>query len=257
MREQQENRKKKQISGAGRPLVCVPIVEQSREGILASASRIAEKGADMAEWRLDWCEKAVLNWSEAEGILRELSEVCRDMLLLCTFRSKNQGGQMELAEEDYIRLLYQIGESGFGDILDVETGELSDPEKVIRELHRHGACVLASQHYFSHTPETDKMERELYHMKELGADGAKLAVMPRKNTDVLHIMEATMHVKDRYPSYPLVTMAMGKEGLLSRIGGQITGSCITFGVVGKTSAPGQIPLEDLTVILDKITENLE
>ncbi len=70
-------------------------------------------------------------------------------------------------------------------------------------------------------------------------------------------MEATMHVKERYPSYPLITMAMGKEGILSRIGGQISGSCVTFGTLGKTSAPGQIPLEDLTAILDKIAENLE
>lgn len=257
MRKQQESRKKKEISPKGRPLVCIPIVEQSREEILASARMIGEKGADMVEWRLDWYEKAVLDWHEAEGILRELSEICGDMILVCTFRSKKQGGQMELTEEEYIRLLYQIGKSGYGDVLDVETAELSAPEEVIRELHRFSVRVLASQHYFFHTPGTEEMERELYAMKELGADGAKLAVMPRKNTDVLHLMEATMHVKERYPSYPLITMAMGKEGILSRIGGQISGSCVTFGTLGKTSAPGQIPLKDLTAILDKIAENLE
>ena len=50
---------------------------------------------------------------------------------------------------------------------------------------------------------------------------------------------------------------LSREGILSRIGGQISGSCVTFGTLGKTSAPGQIPLEDLTAILDKIAENLE
>ncbi len=66
-----------------------------------------------------------------------------------------------------------------------------------------------------------------------------------------------MHVKGRYPDYPVVTMAMGRMGLLSRISGQIFGSCITFGTLGKASAPGQLPMAEVAAILDRIAESLE
>ncbi|WP_414626409.1 type I 3-dehydroquinate dehydratase [Lactobacillus delbrueckii] len=40
-------------------------------------------------------------------------------------------------------------------------------------------------------------------------------------------------------------MAMADLGKVSRIAGQVFGSCLSFGAVGKTSAPGQLSIEDL------------
>ena len=101
------------------------------------------------------------------------------------------------------------------------------------------------------------MVKELREMKELGADIGKIAVMPQSERDVLHLMEAMVTMKEQYPDYPIITMSMGKTGVISRISGQVFGSCMTFGAVGKVSAPGQLPMEDLKLILDKIAESLE
>ena len=242
--------------GNGKPLICVPVTEQSGYAILAAAREIAKKGADMLEWRMDFYEN-ILSWKETRQLLAEISEICKDMILLCTFRSKQQGGEKEIAKEDYENFLYQIAGSGYADVLDVEVRELFDAGDTISRIHSDSTYVIASQHYFSHTPETEAMEEELSDMKKAGADIAKLAVMPKKNTDVLRLLEATAKMKEKYPSYPLVTMAMGGMGMISRISGQIFGSCVTFATVGKASAPGQLPIEDVSRMIERISESME
>jgi len=169
----------------------------------------------------------------------------------------HQGGEREISEEMYLGLLELIAKSGQADILDVEVSELSNPSNVIRKLHGIGQCVIGSKHYFSHTPETEQMQRDLADMQRAGADIGKLAVMPHGALDVLRLLEATARVREEYPHYPLVTMAMCGLGAISRISGEVFGSCMTFASVGKTSAPGQMPLEDVVGILNKISESMD
>ena len=53
-------------------------------------------------------------------------------------------------------------------------------------------------------------------------------------------MKLTNDIRQKYPTLPVVTMSMGALGVVSRMAGEIFGSCITFGAVGEISAPGQI-----------------
>lgn len=242
--------------GTGKPLICVPVVGRQKEEILGEAKEIVRQGAAILEWRMDWYSQ-ISDWECTQEVLQELAALCKNTIVLCTFRTKQQGGEREISEQEYCALLSGIAKCGCADLVDVEPAGLSDPEGVVAGLHQQGIAVLASQHYFSHTPKAVDIEGDLCRMKELGADIGKVAVMPQQNTDVLRLMEATMHVKGRYPDYPVVTMAMGRMGLLSRISGQIFGSCITFGTLGKASAPGQLPMAEVAAILDRIAESLE
>ena len=52
-----------------------------------------------------------------------------------------------------------------------------------------------------------------------------------------------------YPNQLLITMSMGKLGMVSRISGELFGSCVTFAAGKKASAPGQIAMDDLKNIL--------
>lgn len=59
--------------------------------------------------------------------------------------------------------------------------------------------------------------------------------------DALTVMNATAKVRHYYSNRPMLTMAMGKWGVLTRITGEGFGSDLTFASVGgKASAPGQI-----------------
>ncbi|NBH12629.1 type I 3-dehydroquinate dehydratase [Lachnospiraceae bacterium] len=240
----------------GKPLICVPVTQARKNEIYQAAEKAIERGTDALEWRMDWFEKSD-DWSQVEETLDRLSEICRKAVLLCTFRSKPQGGQRAITPEAYILLLQNIAGSGLADLLDVEVPELSEASGVIKRLHDLGQKVIGSRHYFSNTPDTERMQRDLAEMKSAGADIGKLAVMPQTPLDVIRLMEAAARIKENMPDFPLVTMAMGGLGAVSRVGGQLFGSCMTFASVGKASAPGQLPIEDTVMILDKISESMK
>lgn len=247
---------KQYIIGTGKPLICIPIVEREKEQICEAANQAVRQGAEALEWRMDWYGQ-IGQWCEIEDILSDLAKICQETVLLCTFRSKSQGGEQQLPEAEYIQLLQNVADSRYADLLDLEVLECGKSSAVIQKLHQAGQRIIGSQHYFSHTPTTAQMRQELQQIQEAGADIGKLAVMPENAMDVLRLLEATVQLKESCPNYPLVTMAMGGLGTVSRISGQIFGSCMTFASIGKTSAPGQLPLQDVMLILDKISESME
>ena len=249
------NIKGKEI-GKGRPLVCVPIVEQKREAICQAAMRLAEQPLDMVEWRIDWYEDSE-SIEKICDVVGELAEILEEKLLLCTFRSKVQGGEKEIAREAYTKMLREIARQRKADLLDLEVCELEQPASFVEELQKMGTVVVASDHNFAETPSVQIMIEKLLYMKKLGVDIGKLAVMPKNRQDVLNLLEATATVKERNPEFPIITMSMGELGMISRIAGQSFGSCVTFAAAGKSSAPGQMPVEDVVMILNKISESME
>lgn len=247
---------KQRTFGTGRPLVCVPVVEHKEENIYQAAQSAVRQGAEALEWRMDWFAD-VCRWEQTSRVLGSLQEICGNVILLCTFRSKPQGGEQEISEDAYLELLERTAQSRCADLLDVEACQLADAPSAIHMLHDLGQCVIGSNHYFSHTPETEQMRQDIVEMRWAGADIGKLAVMPHSPLDVVRLLEITAQMKEEYPDYPLVTMAMGGLGAISRISGQAFGSCMTFASVGKTSAPGQMPLKDVAWMLDKLSESMD
>ena len=54
----------------------------------------------------------------------------------------------------------------------------------------------------------------------------------------------------------IITMSMAGTGAISRLSGEVFGSALTFGSVGKVSAPGQINVEDLKTVLNIVHASL-
>ena len=94
-------------------------------------------------------------------------------------------------------------------------------------------------------PASDTLEK----MEQLGADICKVAVMPHTPEDVLTLLSATEE-RARVSGVPLITMAMGPLGTVSRVCGELVGSCLTFGTLGAASAPGQLPAQQLAEMLE-------
>ena len=116
--------------------------------------------------------------------------------------------------------------------------------------------VLASSHHFEGTPFVREMSDALYTMENRGADIIKLAVMPQSGKDVCALLEATMERKE-HSNKPMITMSMGQSGMLSRICGELTGSCVTFASGKQASAPGQIKADELKKVLGDIHDILK
>ncbi|WP_432629080.1 type I 3-dehydroquinate dehydratase [Brotaphodocola sp.] len=241
--------------GEGLPKICVPIVGTTLEEITASATNIKSVSPDVVEWRVDYFSD-ILDQSQMELALHALREILPDTPLLFTFRTQKEGGEREISMDDYILLNHRAVASGLVDLIDVEIFSGDDVvQKIIADAHAHQIPVIASNHHFHETPVERTLMNIFKKMDFLGADILKIAVMPTSRRDVLRLLYAT-ETTSQLSEKPIITMSMGGTGLISRLCGEVFGSALTFGAVGKASAPGQINAEDLRSVLNLIHQNL-
>lgn len=234
--------------GEGIPKITVPICGRTKEEILQKASTLDLEKIDIVEWRIDFYED-VFDIKEVLETLRELRLIILNRLIIFTFRRRIEGGEKEISIEYYLDLNRQVSQSGNVDIVDIEVsiGE-NIGKSIIKEIQKSNVHVIASNHNFLKTPNKEDMIGIIKKMDEIGADIFKLAVMPRSNQDVIDLLLITHEMKG-YTKKPIVTMSMGELGIISRISGGLFGSSITFGSSGESSAPGQLPVEELYNIL--------
>ena len=136
------------------------------------------------------------------------------------------------------------------DFIDVEYFYTEDADEEVHTLQKMGTKVITSHHDFHETPSSDVLFMLLEQMRHSNADIVKLAMMPQNAEDVLRLLAETNRFHQRYPEQLLITMAMGKIGAVSRVSGEIFGSCVTFGAGKNASAPGQIEKAKLEEILE-------
>ncbi|MBA1392380.1 type I 3-dehydroquinate dehydratase [Lactobacillus sp. XV13L] len=233
------------VLGTGMPKIAVPNVGTTEAEIISSAKSIAAAKPDLMEWRIDYYQAGIADTDELIAAAKKLREVVGELPILVTFRTKNEGGVLELSEDDYLDLLQTVIANRLGDAVDIELFHDEKRVKALVELaHNYNVVVIMSNHDFEKVPAKDVIEFRLEKMAALGADVPKLACMPHTASDVLTLLEATSETCAKLPN-PLITMAMGDLGKVTRVAGQVFGSSLSFGAVGKTSAPGQLSINDL------------
>ncbi|MDR0441187.1 MAG: type I 3-dehydroquinate dehydratase, partial [Candidatus Accumulibacter sp.] len=135
------------------------------------------------------------------------------------------------------------------ELIDYELSNRPQDIEALREASRDsGIGMILSFHDFQATPDAATLDGKFAAAAALGADVGKVAVMPANERDVLELLAATSRARETLP-IPLISMAMGGVGSLSRIMGWAYGSAATFAVGKSSSAPGQIAIEDLRAAL--------
>jgi 3-dehydroquinate dehydratase-1 len=236
--------------GGDTPLICTPLIGRTRERVLAEAASVIAKKPDVVEWRVDFFERI----ADSEAVLetgKALRGTVGDAPLIFTRRSIREGGEaIPLDDEGVVRLYDAVGGAGFADFLDFEMGnDAGHVQRVRDDAHRHGARVILSYHNFGYTPGRTTLVERFLEAERLGGDVAKVAVMPRDRMDVLTLLAATTEA-DAKAKVPLISMAMGPLGSLTRVVGGAFGSSLSFAVGEAASAPGQIPIADLVAVYD-------
>ena len=231
------------------PKICIPVMGETMNEIKKEVQAAVEKKPDLIEWRADGWEQGKDPAAVTEA-LREIQKEAGGIPLIFTFRSKSEGGKQEISYKSYRELLRQVGRTGIPELIDVEVffSQLEN-KTLIRELQEKNCKVIGSCHDFEKTPSEKEMEEILTEEDRAGADVLKLAVMPQKPEDVFRLLSCTMKMKQKTEK-PLITMSMGKKGCLSRICGELTGSAISFAAGLQSSAPGQLPAEELREVLE-------
>ena len=239
--------------GHGIPAVIVPIAEASREGILAMGKRLSQSEADAVEWRADFYDGLAVD--TLVPLLEELRSCLGDMPLIFTLRTAREGGMADISVEQYAVLNRAVFYSGCADAIDIEV--LSSGEQaaeLIREIRKAGRVSIGSCHLVN-MPNRDDLEDMLKAIQGTGADITKLAAMAESTEDALILMGAARRAKAQGIS-PLIAIAMGEQGMISRILAEPAGSDAVFATAGKGSAPGQLSLGTMREILKTVHENI-
>lgn len=238
--------------GEGRPKTILPIVEKTEAEILARGAAFASLPVDCVEWRADWFD-ASADPDAVAHCLTGLRQALGEKLLLVTYRTKAEGGEKALSPIGYAEFCGWVCASGCADLLDLELFPAGETlPDLIKMAHQQGVRVVCSSHNFNKTPSQAEMVARLVQMQAAGADIAKLAVMPHSRADLLALLAATAEMADLHPETPVITISMGALGAVSRVCGEAMGSAMTFACAGKSSAPGQIELEEMNHILDAL-----
>ena len=84
--------------GTGRPLICVPVLEKTKEEVIKEVEYLVKSDADMIEWRLDAFEHYT-DYNEVREILQQIAPLLKKKLFLYTFRTAKQGGVVSVDRE--------------------------------------------------------------------------------------------------------------------------------------------------------------
>lgn len=258
--------------GGQRPAVAVATTGRTPAEAVAQAEAACAAGADVVELRLDLLEAAtgagpVLGaeagrrlagrvWPAVQRVAAAVAPT--RLALLATVRTAAEGGGVETDDEAYRALLTAVVEACGQDeaarqavtALDVELARGCVSEMVALRGPSSGIDVLASAHFFTSTPTSDEIVSLLERMEEQGAQVAKVAVMPACEDDVARLLRAAVLARGRL-QVPVVAIAMGRGGAVSRLAGGVFGSALTFATAGAAaSAPGQLPVAQVRSALE-------
>lgn len=229
----------------GKPAIIVSTTGNDEESALKLARQAAQTPqVQVVELRVD-----KLDFATHVDKVTQLGQAMRRELkgkpLLLTLRTKEEGGSLSPDDASYIALYQQWLEAGFADLIDIEMRIGAQAvDQLVAQAHQHHIAVILSYHDFQATPDNADMLRRLSWQAAHGADILKIAVMPKTPQDVSRLTDVTWQMRQRSDK-PLLTMAMGGLGAVTRVSGEVFGSNLTFGTLGEASAPGQLDVQAL------------
>ena len=219
-------------------LICVPITESDAESFLATIHE-AEQVADAIELRFDYLPAESL----PQLIVELTSHIARvSKPLIFTFRPREQGGKRDLSLQDrrdfWRGLPPEIVKSiAYADFeFDLVESFASESPPAPWEK------IICSWHDFAETPHDLIARYEL--MAGTPAAVVKIATQANRIGDCLRVFELIEHARGKKP---VIALAMGLPGLMTRVLAPARGAVLTFGSLrrGAESAAGQPTVAEL------------
>lgn len=201
---------------------------------LPGRGRVPEYPCDIVEVRLDLIGQDTLDWlAECRAI-----EVSGQPVLF-TLRSADEGGKWTGPDQDRLPFITSALEAL--SCVDVEflsgiCGAVCDKAAL------RGKPVVVSYHNFQRTPDLAELEVILRKMREYPAAIPKLTTLVTQEADV----ETLKSLLAKHQDKPLCVIGMGAMATETRVSFPRLGSCLTYGYIDATSAPGQLPAIELT-----------
>lgn len=211
--------------------IAIPIFQKTTDEVIAVAEDCIRKGADILEFRVDGLENPNL-----KDITQTITEINFPMII--TNRIESEGGSFKGSEDERINIL-----KGCADLVEYVDVELRTDDIYIEELKDYNAKLIVSYHDFKKTPELNEIYYIVEKEKEMG-DIAKVAFMPNNLDDTLKVLAILSHYKNT------IAISMSDLGSYTRVMASKFNSPITFAAGRDVTAPGQIDIETMKVLLN-------
>jgi 3-dehydroquinate dehydratase / shikimate dehydrogenase len=224
--------------------LCVAIQGSTPAELWQRAVAPAEE-TKFVEFRLDSLAKPAASLPGLKDFLTSH----RDVTAIATCRRKEHGGHFTGSLTAELDMLAKAAEAGCQIVdMEVESAEETRPAQLARfraGLRAAGAALLISFHDFTRTK---GLEQAAKRIEAFEPDYVKVVSTARNLSDNLAVLRL---IEDRSLSSHVVGIAMGEEGLLSRVLGPRAGAAFTFASpdeglqAGAATAPGQVSVRTL------------
>jgi 3-dehydroquinate dehydratase/shikimate dehydrogenase len=226
-----------------KPKICLSIKPRSVDEVRTLQRMAEHKGADFVEIRLDHLRQPL----ELKGLSLQ-TEIPR----IAANRTVKQGGAFTGSEDDRFQILLDAAHSGF-DYIDLEDSAENLRDR-IDAIRSSGVKTIISNHNLESTPPLRELKEVLRKISKYRPDICKIVTSAKSLKDNLvtlgFLQEASRELK-------LVCFAMGEQGKISRIVCPIFGSFFTIASLekGAETAPGQLTIDDLRTIYERMSLN--
>lgn len=186
---------------------------------------ISNKEPDLVEFRLD----KLNNFRTVEAIAREKTAPA-----IATDKSNRDAATKQ-------KLLLEAASAGF-EFIDIDLASM--PRHMIHEVKSHGAEVVVSFHDFSKTPSPEELIQVLDSEVKVGGDVCKIVTTALSAHDNLSVLR---FVEEKAGETRLVSFAMGRHGIPSRILSPLFGAEFTFASLNEAAktADGQLTIDNI------------
>ena len=224
-----------------KPKICVSLSSEHPHELYRNAQRAEALSADLVEVRLD-------RLYDYDGISKIGGAV--KIPIVATNRPISERGSFSRSESERLSLLMDAVEGGIT-YVDLESST-KNIGQVIDRFQKANAKIILSHHDHSRTPKPSELKSTLVKLQKRKPDISKIVTTARSPEDNLTILGL---LRTNHKTNPLVSFAMGKPGVWSRLLSPFYGAPFTYASLerGLETALGQPSISELRQIYQMLS----
>jgi 3-dehydroquinate dehydratase I len=225
--------------------VCVTLAADSVDKLPSLFSKAIKKEANYVEIRFDH-----IIYKDIDRALVISSEIKNRAIF--TLRSKKEGGFFDGTRKEQVSLLKKMARAK-PMLLDIEFSILKKDREFRRFLKYNKVPILVSFHDFRKTTDAALLLEKFRDMRRY-SNYVKLVTTARSINDNLNFLS----LYDNNIDTNLIAFAMGDLGVLSRLLSTLYGGApFTYASLGNPMAPGQLDIDVMKKIYDRVGNKLK